>query len=161
MQLRFLDWVFLTDSRSIWQSEPLTPEESRVREEVVEKVQEALKSLPPTERRVIEMYHFDGQSFSAIARSLGKSTTYVTNMRRRAMRSLRKHLAQYARDRFGIEMRESNCCICNSGHREEIDELIAAKRHEEPYSVLIRTVRRRFGLLIKSPQTIKGHAKYH
>lgn len=161
MSLEFLDWVFLTDRSSIWQNDPLSPEELQRREEITKKVRVALNALPPLERIVIEKYHFDGQSLSAIARSLGKNTIYVTNLRRRALRRLRKYLADYARQRFGIETKSARCCICYSDYREEIDVLIAAKRPEEPYSVLIREVRERFGLLIRSPQTIKGHARYH
>ncbi len=161
MSVEYLDWVFLTDHRSIWQNEPLTPEEMQRREETAKKVREAMNALPPFERKVVEMYHFDGRSLPAIGRALGKNASCVTNAHRRALRSLRKHLADYAGRRFGIDTKSTKCCICNSDHREEIDELIAAKRPEEPYSLLIRTVRQLFGLRIRSPHTIKGHAKYH
>lgn len=161
MSLSYQDWIYLTDCRALWQEAPKSPEEQQQRDQLVKAVRDAVAQLTQEERAVIELYHFDGISSAAIARRMGKSSKSVLNVKRRALRRLRGLLAEFAEERFGIDRKRSGCCICRSRESERIEELIAAKKPEEPYSVLIRAIKVRFGVRIVSPQTIIGHTKYH
>lgn len=161
MSIDFLDWIYDTNRNAIWQQRPQSPADAKASERTAAEVRNALAQLSALERRVIEMYHFDGRSIRSIAATLRKRPSTITNLHRCALKKLRKLLAEYAHDRYAIAPERSTCCICLSQHRQAIDDLIKRKRPEEPYGPLIREIRERFDLRIVSPQTILGHMKYH
>ena len=161
MKIEFIEWIYQANSRSLWQEQPLTDAEQQRRERIINAVQEALEELDPTERLIVEKHHFQGETLVDIARQLDRKAGAVVNSHRRALRTLRKHLSRFAATEFGINGEAPKCPICNCPEREAVDALIAAKRPEEPYGLLMRQLRKQFGLEIRSPQTIIGHQKYH
>jgi hypothetical protein len=56
---------------------------------------------------------------------------------------------------------KTDCVICNSPFRPELDELIKNKKKEETNARLIRIFSQRYGLEIKTPQVIISHQKRH
>ena len=161
MKFELLNWIYLTKCDPLWQQHELTRDELLRQKKIAAAVRQAVATLTVRERFVIEKRYFEGAAFALIAAELGKSEAAVVNLHRRALRRLQKLLADFARDHYGITTVSKCCCICNSSHRAEIDEIIRAKKPEEPYRVVIAEIKARFGIRIKSPQTIIGHLKYH
>lgn len=161
MKMRLMDWVYLTPCDSLWQQAQPSEAERQRRQELEGAVLRALACLPATERAVVEQRYLEGCSFAEIAAREGRTVSVITGRHRRALRRLRTLLAGFVQSRFGIRPERPDCVICKSVYRDAIDRLIAARRPEEPYSVLIRRIKASCGLTIKSPQTIIGHWKYH
>ena len=161
MKIEFIEWIFQTSSQSLWQEQPLTEAERQRRERISKAVREALEKLDATERLIVERHHFQGETLIGIARQLNRKPGAIVNSHRRALRMLCKHLSKFAATEFGIRDEKSECCICSCPEREAVDTLIAAKKPEQPYGLLMRQLREQFGLEIRSPQTIIGHRKYH
>lgn len=161
MRIEFIDWIYQASSRSLWQQQPLSDEEKQRRERIGVAVRQALRKLPPAERLILEKYFFEGETLATIAEQLGRRHATIINYQRRALKSLRKHLAAFVAEEFGIDQEQPACCICRSPKRAEIEALIAAKRLAEPYGLLMKRIEKEFGLKVGSPQTIIGHQKYH
>lgn len=160
MTIRIFDWIYLTHKIPLWQTE-ITGEEQLRRQELADKFREALDELTAMERVTIERHDFEGQSLVNIAAELGWSCSRVQAARRRALRRLRKVLAPYVQERFGVSLPSTDCPICASPFRRDAERIIAARRREEPYSQVIARLRHDFKIAIISPKTIIGHLKYH
>jgi hypothetical protein len=161
MKLQLRNWIYLTPRDSAWPEDSPTENSLSRQEEIALAVREAMSKLREDERRVVEQHHFESQTFSQIARESGKSQTSVANLHDRALRSLRKRLMSFARDNYGIATVKRDCPLCNSPQRAQIDELIATKQQSETNKRIIQTLKRDFGIIVVSPQTIVGHCKYH
>jgi hypothetical protein len=160
MTIRMFDWLYLTRKTPLWQEE--TTAEGQVRlQELASKVREALDELTAVERVTIERHDFEGLSLVNIAAELGWPCSRVQATRRRALRRLRKVLAPYVQERFGVLLPSTNCPICASQFRRDAETIIAARKREESYSKVISQLRHDFKIAIISPKTIIGHVKYH
>jgi RNA polymerase sigma-70 factor (ECF subfamily) len=73
------------------------PELALEREQVGDEVTAALADLPIAQREVLERYHWRGQSYQEIARSLRLPVGTVMSRLHRGRRALRDRLAEYAR----------------------------------------------------------------
>jgi len=73
-----------------------TPQEARADQELVEKIQQALDSLPESQREVVILHKYQGLSYPQIAQVLGCSISSVKQRAFRAYQGLRQHLAEYA-----------------------------------------------------------------
>jgi hypothetical protein len=160
MTIRIFDWIYLTCKTPLWQDETTAEEQSR-RQELANKVREAIDELTAVERIAIERHDFEGLSLVSIAAELGWSCSRVQAARRRALRRLRKELAPFVQERFGVYLPSPDCPICASKFRRDAERIIAARKQEEPYSKVISQLRRDFKIAIISPKTIIGHLKYH
>ena len=130
--------------------------------EIIAAVKEALANLTPQEREFIERFYFHGQSYLRIADDLGKKPRRVEGLHRRAVNKLKKFLAEFVREKFGVESAvNADCIICNSPYRKEIDAMINAKKDEETWKKIIGILDKHYGIKIKSPQILIGHKKYH
>lgn len=161
MENNFGDWVYLTHSEQVWQERELTEQEKQRRKEVGEAVRAALEQLSAEEQAIIVRYHFDGLTLKQIGDQLGRSESKTTNLYRRALRRLKKLLTPFAGEQFGIDTQERSCPICASEFRKEIDGVIARKKKQDSYRSLIQRLKSEYGIKIVSPQTIRGHIKYH
>jgi hypothetical protein len=160
MTIRMFDWLYLTHKTPLWQDE--TTAEGRLRrQELASKVREALDELTAAERVTIERHDFEGLSLVDIAAELGCPCSKVQATRRRALRRLRKVLAPFVQERFGVSPPSTVCPICTSPFRRDAERIIAARRGDEPYSIVISQLRHDFKIAIISPKTIIGHMKYH
>jgi hypothetical protein len=160
MTIRMFDWIYLTHKPPLWQNET-TAEEQLHRQELASKVREALNELTDVERVAIERHDFEGLSLVNIASELGWSCSRVQVARRRALRRLRKVLAPFVHERFGVSLPTTDCPICASPFRRDAERIIAARKREEPYSKVISQLKYDFEIAIVSPKTIIGHIKYH
>jgi RNA polymerase sigma factor (sigma-70 family) len=66
-------------------SEDLTPEEELLEDEQCHSLRDAISSLPPPEREIIEMVYFDEMSCRAAARALGWSPSKANRNHHRAL----------------------------------------------------------------------------
>ena len=160
MTIRMFDWIYLTHKTPLWQDE-ITAEERLRRQELANKVREALDELTVVERVTIERHDFEGLSLMNIAAELGWPCSRVQATRRRALRRLRKVLAPFVQERFGVLLPSTDCPICASRFRRDAETIIAARKREESYSKVISQLRHNFKIAIISPKTIIGHVKYH
>ena len=130
--------------------------------EIVAAVRDAIERLTPLEKEFVERFYFHGQSYLKIADDLGKRPRRVEGLHRRAINKLKKSLAEFVREKFGVETTvDADCAICSSPFREEIDAMINAKKDEETWKNIIGILDERYGIKIKSPQALIGHKKYH
>jgi RNA polymerase sigma factor (sigma-70 family) len=132
------------------------------REETNLKVREAMERLSPLERQFIEHFYFEDKSYREISVLLNKSIHRLERIHHRASGKLKMLLSNYVKTRFRLNLPEqTDCIICKSPFRQELDKLIQAKKEKETYKSLIRIFKKKYGLEIKTPQVIIGHKKKH
>ncbi len=73
-----------------------TPQQARADQELVEKIKQALDSLPESQREVVILHKYQGLSYPQIAQILGCSISSVKQKAFRAYQNLRQQLAEYA-----------------------------------------------------------------
>ena len=114
------------------------------------------------EREFIERYHFEGESYCRIAEAMGMRMAMIDGLHRRATIKLKKLLAAFMADEFNLKVEAGpECPICISQYRDEIDRLIASKQKEETWRPIIQKLKKEYGIVIKTPQILIGHQKYH
>ncbi|UCC45016.1 MAG: sigma-70 family RNA polymerase sigma factor [Candidatus Zixiibacteriota bacterium] len=172
-----LDWVVemgrgpRTDrngSRKYLDETAKSPEEiqgeARRQEFIQAEVREALASLVEDEREFVELFHFSGLSYAEISEKSGRPVYRLEALHKRALKKLRRELAPLVEKLYDFEPDGSStreCIICNSPFRPEIDLLIKYKEDSETWRGIIRELRKKYGIRIRTPQTLIGHQKYH
>ena len=166
-RIRYLSWAI----DLFGYSDPETEEEvtgESSREETNQKVREAVGKLSPLERQFIEYFYFECKSYNQITLILNKKIYKLERIHYRALAKLRMLLSDYVKDRFNLSLPEetdltvhTDCIICKSPFRRELDKLIKAKKKQETYKSLIRVFKQKYGLEIKTPQVIIGHKNKH
>jgi RNA polymerase sigma factor (sigma-70 family) len=132
------------------------------REETNLKVREAVERLSLLERQFIEHFYFEDKTYREISVLLNKSIHRLESIHHRALGKLKMLLSDYVKTRFKLNLPEqTECIICKSPFRQELDNLIRAKKEEETYKSLIRIFKKKYGLEIRTPQVIIGHKKKH
>ncbi len=132
------------------------------REETNLKVREAVERLSSLERQFVEYFYFEDKSYREISVLLNKSIHRLERIHHRASGKLKMLLSNYVKTRFKLNLPEqTDCIICKSPFRQELDKLIQAKKEKETYKSLIRIFKKKYGLKIKTPQIIIGHKKKH
>ena len=135
---------------------------SETAEKIILEVRRALKKLMPAEREFIERFYFGGESYPEIAEKMGRRPSRIEGLHNRAVNRLKKELVGFVRRQFGIKIKLTDKCpICNSPHRDEIDLLINDKKHAETWKQVIRILKSKYNIIIKTPQILIGHQKYH
>ena len=141
---------------------PVVDDEDRFREQTNQKVREAVGKLSPLEREFIEYFYFECKSYKEISLILNKTVRKLERIHNRALSKLKMLLSDYVKTRFKLSIpEETDCMICKSPFRQELDELIQAKKEEETYKSLMRVFKEKYGLEIKTPQVIIGHKRKH
>ncbi len=134
----------------------------RPNRKIVRAVRRALSKLTSKEREFIERYHFEGESYCRIAEAMGMRMAMIDGLHRRATIKLKKLLAAFMADEFNLKVEAGpECPICISQYRDEIDRLIASKQKEETWRPIIQKLKKEYGIVIKTPQILIGHQKYH
>jgi RNA polymerase sigma factor (sigma-70 family) len=131
-------------------------------EQTNQRVREAVGKLSPLERQFVECFYFQYKSYKEISRILNKKTHKLERIHNRALSKLKILLSDYVKTRFKLSVpEETDCMICKSPFRQELDKLIKAKEEKETYKRLMRVFKEKYGLNIKTPQVIIGHKKKH
>jgi len=122
----------------------------------------AISTLTPPEREFVHRYYYDGQSNRVIAAAMRKRVEQLDRFHRRILRRLRNVLADFVAEEYGLAVDiGKNCPICNSRHCDEINRLILTRPPKATWRGVLRILRDRYGLDIKSPQVLIGHQRYH
>lgn len=125
-------------------------------------VREALDKLLSQEREFVIRYFFQGESYQKIAQALNKRVRSIAGLHRRATDRLRKYLAPFVKEEFGMDYpSEENCPLCQSAYKKEINKMIADKKDKETWRKIIRILKTEYNLIIKTPQILISHKKYH
>lgn len=127
-----------------------------------------MEKLTPLERQFVEYFYFEYKSYQEISLILNKKIHKLERIHNRALSKLKMLLSDYVKTRFKLNLPQetdlkmhSHCIICKSPFRQELDELIKAKKEEETYKSLIGIFKEKYGLEIKTPQVIIGHKRKH
>jgi len=177
-KLVYQDWIValaaLTPKGEKWRHEWLTAgkdcdienihsPQSEKRSRLIEKaVRKALAELTSDEQEILELFYFMGESYRSISERSGREVSKLDSLCNRALKKLRKRLTQFAEDTFGISSQQfSNCPLCQSPRRREIDILIHNKPSDSTWREIIKELRADFGIVIRAPQILIGHEKYH
>lgn len=137
-------------------------DEDPFREQTNQKVREAVNKLSTLEREFIEYFYFECKSYKEISLILNKTVRKLERIHNRALTKLKMLLSDYVKTRFNLSIpEETDCMICKSPFRQELNELIQAKKEEETYKSLMGVFKEKYGLEIKTPQVIIGHKKKH
>ena len=131
-------------------------------EEIDRRVRHAIESLTEDEMEFVIRFYFMGQGYNEISDKSGRANHKLEALHKRAIRKLKNRLQPFVKKEFGIKTKKVRpCLICDSPQRAKIDRIILKKKYEETWSPVIKRIDEKFGLKIKSPQTLIGHQKYH
>jgi hypothetical protein len=125
-------------------------------------VRKAIAKLPPEENQFVQLFYFEFKSYQEISTKLKKKVHKLERIHQRALGKLKILLVGFVNKRFGLDVpQNTNCVICRSPFRRQLEELIRNKRKEETYSHLIRIFKEKYRIQIKAPQVIIGHKRKH
>lgn len=149
--------------KKVERAKPAENEEDAAACEREEIVREAVGSLPDEERQVVELYHFMGRSPVDIAEELKLSGRVVDRRLRFAAVKLRRLLAEYANKSYQIPLSPDlqSCPICTSQRRAEAELIISSKEERETWRRVMRELRDKLSIHIRTPQTLLGHVRHH
>jgi RNA polymerase sigma factor for flagellar operon FliA len=88
-------------------SEPEQPDAAYQREEISERVRNAIASLPPREQKVISLYYYAEATMKQIGAEIGVNESRVSQLHARAIRRLRDALGAIAPAEAGKVMRSA------------------------------------------------------
>lgn len=129
---------------------------------VVAAVQEAVSRLSPEEQELVHQLYVLGRSIPDLAAATGQSADRLQTVHHRIQRRLRSLLGPFVCREYGLAVGETGYCpVCRSPRRGEIDRIIAAKRLDQTWRPIMRTIREQTGLTVRSPHVLIGHRKYH
>ena len=131
-------------------------------ESINREVRKALEKLTPLEKQFIELFYFEFKGYPEIAQVLKRKDYKLEWIHKKALNKLKILLADFVKNRFQLDVSQTtDCLICQSPFRQELDELILNKKEEETYAPLIKIIKQRYGIDIKTPQVIIGHRRKH
>lgn len=125
-------------------------------------VRAALELLNEEEREFIIRFHFMGESYRHISERSSRAIYRLEALHKRAVRKLKNELAGFVANRFGVKQTILRPCkLCSSPHREQIDRIISNRDRRLTWRPVIRQLREKYDLRLKSPMLLIGHEKYH
>jgi hypothetical protein len=131
-------------------------------EEIIDRVQGAIRRLSASEQHFVRLYWFEAWSDKELSERLGSGPKRLRSVKRQILIKLRWMLQGWAAQRFRIaQPRGPDCVICGHPLRSEIDSMLSSKKPEESLGSVLRKLREDFGLSISTPQIVLGHMKYH
>jgi RNA polymerase sigma factor (sigma-70 family) len=168
-RIRFLNWTtelfgYLGEEieEKILQQVSINNESSENDESINQEVRKAVEKLSFVEKQFVELFYFESKTYQEIARTLKKKVYKLERIHQRALGKLRILLADFVKNRFKLDVpQKTDCIICKSPFRQELDELIRNKKPEETYARLIKLFKQQYGIDIKTPQVIIGHQRKH
>ena len=154
-----LKWALENACGNAWDHKERSARQLRI----IARVREEIEKLDADERDLIEKYWYEGKTMSEIARGKGRPTCKLESFYKQVMRKLKNRLRKFVEMEFKIvsEPEENLCPICSHPCLKEIDDLLVTRRPEETLSRFIRILKLDYGIVIKTPQVILGHLKYH
>jgi len=131
-------------------------------EQIKEAVSLAIKKLNANEQEFIIQFYYMGKSYQEISNHTGRVIYKLEALHKRALKKLEARLQGFVNNRFEIKNRiKSDCLICNSEYANEIDNIIARRNPRDTWRPILKVLNEKYGIKIRSPQTLIGHKKYH
>jgi hypothetical protein len=133
------------------------------RKMICEQVASAVRLLDDDEREFVARFYHMGESYREISEKSGRQIYSLEAIHKRALKKLRRSLVGLVEREFGYAApnRKRPCLVCDSGHRHEIDELIASRPPDATWRMVVRAIAQRYDIRIVTPQVLIGHQKYH
>ncbi len=161
-RIRLLNWI------------EYSPESIELKQEsdseLENKVREALNKLTFAEREFIKHFYFECRSYSEISTYTGKKIYRLETIHKNAFEKLRKMLGGYVEKRFklpqdGVSVEKSGnskpCLICQNPNKTDLEEIISSKKENQTWKNVMQEFKKRFGLVIKTPQILITHKNKH
>lgn len=137
------------------------PVSERVRE-IEQVVGRAMATLTDWEAEFIRLFYFEGLSYRLISEQSGRAIHKLEGLHRRAVRKLKTRLQKFVAERYPVDIEPlPDCIVCQSDHIEAINRLILQRDRRDTWKPILKTLREEFGIMIRSPQALIGHEKYH
>ncbi len=125
-------------------------------------VRAALDRLTDEEREFIIRFYFMGQTYQDLSEETGRAEHKLSSLHKNTVRKVRWLLEGFVTDKYGLKLGlASTCPLCASKHAAEINELIANRDRTATWRGVIRHLKTRFGIVVRTPQLLIGHEKYH
>jgi hypothetical protein len=125
-------------------------------------VRRALDELEEDEREFVARFHFMGESYRQISESSGRAIHKLESLHKRAVRKLKRILAPLMVTRFEVKLADHLICpLCDSEDAEAIDLLIAGRDPHQTWRPVIGELKQKYNIVVRSPQLLIGHEKYH
>ncbi|MGB2698305.1 MAG: hypothetical protein WBD28_10670 [Candidatus Zixiibacteriota bacterium] len=165
-RIRYLNWAVETfgDIKIGEKGFDFEEDQKKIRKDVEleRKVNKALGNLDEIERKFILYFYFDCFTYEKIGSLLKKRKDKLQRIHQSALDKLRLILRDYVEKRFKLKVDDINdCIICQSPYRNELDRIIQGKGKEETWKRIIKILKDKYNLKIKTPQIIIGHLKKH
>lgn len=125
-------------------------------------VGKAISHLDEEEQEFVIHFYFMGESYQSLSDRSGRAIHKLEAVHRRAIRKLKRQLASLVDEMYGLSTTTFvTCPVCRSPDRAELDSLIADRDRRQTWRPVLKELRERFGMKIRSPQILIGHEKYH
>ena len=163
-RIRALNWVEgVEEPETVSETDLIERmKEEKAKVELEEKVEQALNRLDSAEGEFIRHFYFDCKSYDQISEIMNKTKDRLERIHRSALEKLKFSLMGFVSQRYKIKISpERKCSICSHPERVKLEELIRAKRREETWKRVLRTLKDEFDLEIKTPQILINHQKRH
>ena len=165
-RIRYLNWA--VDNSSVLGIEEIESDSDQNKEKIKKDVElecevnQALGKLDDIERKFILYFYFDCFTYEKIGSLMKKKKDKLQRIHQSALDKLKLILKDYVEKRYKLKVDEKNyCIICQSPFRKDLDMIIQGKRKEETWKRIIRTLKHKYDLKIKTPQILIGHLKRH
>ena len=136
-------------------------DEKRI-EQIRQAVNAALAELDEDEREFIIRFHHMGESYRQISDKSGWPIHRWEALHKRILKKLRKLLAPFVDEVFGLSSAQTpSCPICSSKYVEQLNEIISNRDRKQTWKPVLRLFRTKYNLVISAPQLLVGHEKYH
>ncbi len=129
---------------------------------IIHAVRSALDRLTEEEEEFIVRFYFMGQTYRELCEETGREEYKLSSLHGRSIRKIRSLLTGFVNREFKLPSpMNQNCLLCRSGRVDEINALIASRDKTATWRGVIRELKSRFGIEVKTPQLLIGHEKYH
>ena len=131
-------------------------------EKLKKAVKKAMDKLPVNEREFIVLFYYMGKTYREISEKSNKGIYRLEAIHKRALKKLKKELAGFVAQEYGLKTELNNkCIICQSDFCNQINEIISKRDKRKTWKPVLEKIESEFSLKIKSPQILIGHEKYH
>ena len=131
-------------------------------EKIEKAVREALNELDEEEKELIVHYYFMGKTYTEISEKSNREIFKLSALHKRAVKKLRNKLSKFVEKYYGIKSEtNADCQICNHSNNTEINRLIFERDKTKTWKPILKILREKYSINLKTPQLLIGHEKYH
>lgn len=158
----YQDWIVELGYDPASGPPPAKPGSDKCRTRIIDAVTQAVDSLEQDEADFIRRFHYQGMGYREISRLTGRAIYRLEVLHQRALRKLKVRLPALLEGCCNLPTDPiSDCPICAHPALDTINALILSKKEKETWKRIIQTLKNKYGLIIKTPQRLIGHKKYH